>query len=272
MTEKMLCILLLLLSCSAMAMPLPRQSAVPGGIVILPLEYQGSTAPTVTYRDERVLVTGTSGQWQAVIGVPLSAKPGPQSIRIFDSDGSSHVKTFVIKDKQYRTQRLTIKDKRKVEPTAEDLQRIARERQRINAALEHWSDREPDTLVMTAPIDGIRTSSFGLRRIYNGQPRKPHSGMDIAAPQGTVIMAPAAGRVINIGSYFFNGNSVFLDHGEGLITMYNHMNTIDVQEGQEVRAGDRLGTVGSTGRVTGPHLHWGVSLNNARVDPALLLK
>ena len=273
MIDRLAALVMLLMLCAPLAaQPLPQQSAVPGGIVILPLDYEGSVAPEVIFKGQRVMVIRNHDRWQAVVGIPLSAKPGKLQIEIQADPDVKRTRTFTIRDKQYETQRLTIKDKRKVEPTAEDLQRIFRERKRIDAALTHWSDHTPETLLMTAPIEGIRTSSFGLRRFYNGQPRKPHSGIDIAAAKGTVIRAPAAGTVINTGSYFFNGNSVFIDHGEGLVTMYNHMDTIDVHEGQQVKAGERLGTVGETGRATGPHLHWGVSLNNARIDPGLLLK
>ena len=121
------------------------------------------------------------------------------------------------------------------------------------------------------PVHGRYSSPFGLRRFFNEQARKPHSGLDIAATQGTPIKAAASGTVINTGDYFFNGNTVFIDHGQGLITMYCHMHRIDVKESEYVTVADVIGTVGQSGRVTGAHLHWSVLLNQTMVDPTLLL-
>jgi murein DD-endopeptidase MepM/ murein hydrolase activator NlpD len=158
-----------------------------------------------------------------------------------------------------------------VNPTQTDLERIKREKSIISAAFRHWRETPVESLELALPVDGQLSSAFGLQRFFNKQPRKPHSGLDIAAPRGTPVHSPAPAVVINTGSYFFNGNSVFLDHGQGMITMYCHMDSITVEEGQQVTRGEVIGTVGMSGRVTGPHLHWSVSINNTRVDPGLFL-
>ncbi|WP_019683202.1 M23 family metallopeptidase, partial [Pseudomonas aeruginosa] len=129
----------------------------------------------------------------------------------------------------------------------------------------------PSNLMLDKPVDGPLSSPFGLRRFFNGEERNPHSGLDFAVPAGTPIKAPAAGKVILIGDYFFNGKTVFVDHGQGFISMFCHLSKIDVKLGQQVPRGGVLGKVGATGRATGPHMHWNVSLNDARVDPAIFI-
>ena len=256
---------LLLIPLPLLAASLPHSEAVPGGVAIVDLGPAREPAPVVRYGKQRVMVLASEGRWQAVVGIPLEAKAGEH--RLLEGDGTAQV--FGVHTKAYETQHLTIKDKRKVNPNQQDLTRIRSEKQRINAALKHWRDQAEVDGRFILPVQGRLSSPFGLRRYFNGQARKPHSGIDIAAPEGTPIRAPAAGRVIETGNYFFNGNTVFLDHGQGLVTMYCHMSRIGVKVGQNVGQGDIIGEVGMTGRVTGPHLHWGVSLNDARVDPAL---
>ncbi len=245
---------------------LPHTAAVPGGVVILDIGPASDPAPEVYYRKKRVMVVQNNGQWQAVVGISLTAKPGQHQIQI---KGQSTPLPFQVNAKQYPEQYLTIKNKRKVNPNKTDMKRIQSERGRINAALRHWEPQAEIETHFSLPLKGRFSSPFGLRRFFNKQPRKPHSGIDIAAPKGTPIHAPAAGKIIERGEFFFNGKSVFIEHGQGLVTLYAHMSRIDVEPGQRVSRGEIIGAVGQTGRATGPHLHWGVSLNNARVDPAL---
>ena len=256
---------------SASAVELPVAEPVPGGVAIVEIQAEGDAAPGVRYRDKPVMVISDRGRWLAIVGIPLSAQPGPQQITI-EQNGQTRQQTFKVAAKTYESQHITIKNRRKVNPNAEDLKRIRREKKEIVAALGHWqTELRARSLHLDLPVQGTLTSPFGLRRYFNEQPRKPHSGIDIAAPQGTPIKAPATGTVITTGNYFFNGNTVFIDHGQGLVTMYCHMDRIDVKPGQQVERGEVIGAIGMTGRVTGPHLHWSVSLNDARVDPALFV-
>lgn len=258
-----------LLTSPVFASDLPRESRVPGGIALIEVP-GGAQPPQVTFEGRRAAVIKRDDAWLAVVGIPLSTKPGRQVLKIKTDDGPLEV-SFEVTDKRYRTQHLTIKDQRQVEPLPEDLKRIAAEQERSNAALSRFTPVESPNFTLQAPVQGVRQDSFGFRRFFNGQPRNPHTGMDIAAPKGTPIHAPAAGTVVEAGNFFFNGNTLYIDHGHGLVTMYCHLDSIDVKVGDKVTAGQRIGKVGATGRVTGPHLHWGVALNRAMVDPALFI-
>lgn len=253
---------------------LPRASAVPGGVLLVdvgPLDASQPLAPVATLDGVRTMVVPQAGRWTAVVGVPLSqAAPATVELRVISRDGSSRTIGLDIAAKQYASQHLKVKPGQ-VNLSKEDLARTTAERERILAALATWSPEAPATLALRQPVPGPRSSSYGLRRFFNGEARNPHTGMDIAASTGTPIVAPADGRVIDTGDYFFNGNTVLIDHGQGLVTMYCHLSAIDVEAGQRVTAGETIGKVGATGRVTGPHLHWGVTLNRTAVDPALFL-
>ncbi len=215
----------------------------------------------------RALVIQDGSAWVAVIGIPLSAAPGGHQVIVRGSHGRQVI-DYGVGDKRYTSQSLKVAPGQ-VNLSAADLARVNSEKIRIEHALSRWSEPPPESLRLPQPVPGPRSSSFVSRRIFNGEARNPHSGMDIAAPAGTAVRVPIAGTVIDAGAFFFNGNAVFVDHGRGLISMYCHLSAIDVQPGQRVTAGTRIGAVGMTGRATGPHLHWGLILNRAWVDPGL---
>ncbi|WP_339459705.1 peptidoglycan DD-metalloendopeptidase family protein [Pseudomonas sp. EA_105y_Pfl2_R69] len=240
---------------------------VPGGVAVVDLG-TGETAPNVRYQNKPVLVIKEDQQrWIAIVGIPLSVKPGTQQISVNGSQALS----FQVGSKHYVEQRIAIKNQQQVNPNAKNLARIERELAEQTRAYQQFSPRQPSNLLFDKPVGGPLSSPFGLRRFFNGEERNPHSGLDFAANSGTPIKAPAAGKVILIGDYFFNGKTVFVDHGQGLISMFCHLSAIDVKVGAEIPRGGVLGKVGATGRATGPHLHWNVSLNDARVDPAIFI-
>jgi murein DD-endopeptidase MepM/ murein hydrolase activator NlpD len=253
----------------AQAIDLPKQRLSPGGVARVALG-ESAVAPKVVFGHAPVMVVKDAGQWVAVVGIPLAAQPGVATLAVQRGDEASTSIAFTVKPYRYAEQRLKVAPGQ-VDLSKDDLARYEREHVHLDAVAATFTDALPQTMLMPPPIPGPRSSSFGLRRVFNGQSRNPHSGMDIAAPVGTPIAAPLAGRVIDTGNYFFNGNTVWLDHGEGLLTMYCHLSAIGVKVGDEVAAGAPLGAVGATGRVTGPHLHWSISLNRAMVDPALFL-
>ena len=262
---------LALLPAAVRALDLPRENRVPGGIAIIDLGPSAEPPGTVLFNGFGAPVLRTDTGWVAVIGIPLDTAPGRRSADFRPRQGAARELEFTVADKRYEEQRLKVSNQRHVDPSKEDLERIDRERKRIDAALGHYAADRTPALAMRPPVSGRRSSSFGLRRFFNDQPRNPHTGMDIAAATGTPILSPAPGVVTDTGDYFFNGNTVFVDHGQGVVTMYCHLSRIDVKAGEEVATGARLGLVGATGRVTGPHLHWGVAVNRAMVDPALFL-
>ena len=220
------------------------------------------TAPAMVLRQD--------DHWLAVVGIPLGTAPGKLQVTVTRREAMPAIVDLAIKQKQYVVQKLSVAPGM-VDLSPSDLERVKRERPMLQAAFETFSETQPSTLRMQQPVPGTRSSSYGLRRVYNGQPRSPHTGMDIAAPQGTPVIAPAPGKVLLADGYFFGGNTVILDHGQGLVTMYGHLSAIDVRPGDIVETGRVIGKVGATGRATGPHLHWGVTLNQAMVDPALFL-
>ena len=267
-TAKLTC-LLLTLWIPTYSQAIPQQALVPGGIAILDIaDYTPKTE--ITFDGRKTTIFKHDNAWYALAGIPLRAKPGEYQFKIKKDDGLTLQTSVNVVEKKYKEQRLTIKNKRKVNPNKQDMERINKERARKRAAKMHWSSTYPD-IEFIWPVSGEISSIFGLRRFFNEQERNPHNGLDIAAPEGTDIKATADGTVIETGDFFFSGNMVYVDHGQGLISLYAHLSRIDVKPGDVLRRGDILGAVGQTGRVTGAHLHFAIIANGILVDPVYLL-
>ncbi|MCK4833344.1 MAG: peptidoglycan DD-metalloendopeptidase family protein [Gammaproteobacteria bacterium] len=254
---------------SHFANAMPEQALVPGGIALLALpDYKQDTK--VFFNDKRIAVFPYNNTWLAMAGIGLSDKPGDYLFSIRRADGLSLNTKVTVKHKKYDEQHLTIKNKRKVNPNARDNERIAAESKRKRKARKQYSETMPNVDFIW-PVSGRISSIFGLRRFFNEQERRPHSGLDIAAAEGTPIKAAANGTVIDTGDFFFSGNMIYLDHGQGIISLYAHLSAISVKPGDIVKQGDIIGKLGQTGRVTGPHLHFAVYANQTLIDPVFML-
>lgn len=251
---------------------LPVSSGVPGGIAVVPLCSTSvcATGPQAWLGEQPVLVTADHDAWYAVVGLALDTKPGLHELRV-RIGSETGLQEFAVNKKVYPVQRITLKDKSKVELSPADLARAEREIAAIKEFKHHWRAAQNTDLAFMLPAGGELGGRFGVRRFFNGEPRAPHSGLDVVVKLGTPIQASAQGTVLAVADYFFNGKTVFVDHGNGLISMYCHLDRIDVQAGEALSKGQQLGLAGMTGRASGPHLHWSVVLNGAMVDPELFI-
>jgi len=264
--------LLCLLAFPALAEALPKALSVPGGVALIRLGAvtTPSDAPRAWLGDQPVLVASENGQWTAVVGLALDLPVGPQELRVEDG-GRQRTLRFDVGTKKYPEQRIRLKDSGKVQLSPDDETRALGEIATIQTIKHHWRKADDTETRLVRPVEGRLASRFGLRRVFNGEPRAPHVGLDLAVPRGTAVKASAPGLVLAVGDYFFNGKTVFVDHGNGLISMYCHLDRIDVQVGDPVARGQVVGLSGMTGRASGPHLHWSVILNGVMVDPELFL-
>jgi murein DD-endopeptidase MepM/ murein hydrolase activator NlpD len=255
---------LLALGATALA---TEQSLRPGGIAVIEIGSTEASAPEASMDGKPLLVMQRGEKWVAVAGIPLDTEPGEMLISINGEEAVINVAEHA-----YREQRITVENKSFVDQDKEQLDRIWSERKIIDAVLSSFTESPVGGLSLAAPVPGTQSASFGYRRFFNDQPRSPHKGMDISAGNGEPIAASRSGVIAATGNYFFNGNTVLIDHGQGFVTLYCHMSKISIEEGQQVETGDVIGAVGSTGRVTGPHLHFGTYLNGTAVDPAFFLE
>lgn len=244
---------------------LPRESRVPGGVAVIALPEKSETAPQVIFNGARVWTVREGNDWKAIVGVPLSAKPGTQKLLV---DGREEA--FTLRDKKYPVQKLTL-NKAMVDPPQEVMARIERESKHLVGVRSTFSARADASANFVLPALGRLSSRYGVARVLNGQPRSPHAGLDVAIPTGTPITAPADGVVLDADDYYFCGKTLFIDHGNGLITMHCHLSEFVAKVGDPVKQGQRVGLSGATGRATGPHLHWSVYLNGVSVEPELFV-
>jgi hypothetical protein len=214
--------------------------------------------------------TGTS--FAGIVGIDMEDPPGLQelSVNVHTNAGTDHLSySILIIKEEYAVQHLTLpKDKVDLDPNT--LKRVQQEQKELTEAFHHISALPLWDGPFLEPVSGKVTGVFGSRRVINGQPRRPHSGEDIAAPQGTLVQAINKGAVVKTVNHFFSGKGVILDHGVGLFSMYFHLSEVDVKAGQVMQKGEALGKVGASGRATGPHLHWGIHLNGSRINPYAL--
>ncbi|MDE2197270.1 MAG: peptidoglycan DD-metalloendopeptidase family protein [Gammaproteobacteria bacterium] len=256
---------------AAAAASLPKDEPVPGGVVVIQLPDSGGTQPVVTRKDRRIMVVEHAGHWYAIAGIPLATPPGQHMLLFRDADSTARQIRFNVSPKVYPEQQLIIKNPQLVNPTPAQLRRIKREQSHLQGVLDSWVQQPAPQLGFLWPAAGPETSGFGLRRVLNGQPRSPHSGIDIGAPAGTAVRAPADAVVADLGDYYFCGKTLTLDLGQGLYSVYCHLSKITVKRGERVQQGQVVGAIGTTGRTTGPNLHWTVSLNGTPVDPHAFL-
>ncbi len=262
---------------AALTITLADRALQPGELVVVTIVSTGARAiDDVTVhtfgRDVPAFETD-DGTWRAIAGLDLDTKPGPATVDVTATvDGRSVQATrdCRILAKTFPTRRLRVAPDY-VNPPPDILARI----QRDAALLERtWAATSPTRLwngPFVRPVPQRANSAFGTRSIFNGEPRSPHSGADFLSPAGTPVHAPNAGRVLVAENLYFTGNTVVVDHGLGLLSLFAHLSRMDVEAGEMVTTGQVLGAVGSTGRVTGPHLHWTLRAGGARVDPLSLL-
>lgn len=254
----------------------PRHTPVNGGVAVLALPIGFDISTPVFYRNQPVWVGRISSDSKAapvaVVGFGLETE-GEQQIMQRVNGELQPLMTVTVAKRTYPEQRLRMKETKYVSPSKQQLERYSREAQEQQAAYRVYRDEAGTDVWPTFrwPLVGRLSSPFGLQRFFNDEPRAPHVGLDIAGPTGAAVVAPADAVVVLTGDFFFNGRTVILDHGRGLFSMLCHFSEIAVKQGDAIKAGDLVGKVGATGRATGPHLHWTVSLNDQRIDPSYLL-
>jgi murein DD-endopeptidase MepM/ murein hydrolase activator NlpD len=246
------------------------RSATPGELVVVTIKVDGTPSSVRVNAFRKVIPTyKTEDGWQALVGIDLDQRPGRYLVEVEAEVGSTVLRqsrALLVAPKKFPTRTLRV-NPAFVNPSPTELTRIRADQTFLAdvyarpAATRLWS------APFVRPVPGEANSSFGSRSVFNGEPRSPHGGTDFLSPSGTPIKSPNAGQVVCARDLYFTGNTVIIDHGLGLFSMLAHLSRLDVKEGDMVTPSQIVGLVGATGRVTGPHLHWALSANGARVDP-----
>jgi murein DD-endopeptidase MepM/ murein hydrolase activator NlpD len=255
---------------SAHADGLPRESRVPGGIALITVAPAAEPKPLVTRDGANVWTVKRGGSWIAVLGLPLSTAPGEHSISV-SRDGAAQSVPFTVQNKRYPVQHVTLKDNAMVDPPQEVMARIEAESAHLKSVRSNWRDTTTTHAAFTLPAIGRLSGRFGGSRVLNGKPRAPHAGLDVAIGTGTPVLAPGDGVILDIGDYYFCGKTMFIDHGNGLLSLFCHLSEHTAKVGDQVRKGQAVARSGATGRASGPHLHWSVYLNGVSVEPELFV-
>ena len=269
--------LALLLALSAPVLEISPAKPRQGQIVVVTLRSATPLSSARLFDGEREIPLEPSKEghvYRALLGIDFESDAGKREIRVSasgPSGESSVVKPFVVSSGKFPTQSLKVAPAY-VEPPPEEQARIAADREKVKRVYAAPDSPRRFDSAFRRPVVSPSAGSFGVRRVFNGQPRAPHDGVDLAAPQGEPVVAAAPAAVVLAEDLYFSGNTVILDHGAGLFTTYFHLSAIDVGVGDVVGAGQRIGAVGATGRATGPHLHWGARLHRSRVNPLDLLR
>ena len=250
---------------------LPRESRVPGGVALLRVADATEPRPAVSRDGVPVWVSRQATQWVAAVGLPLSLQPGEQQVEVRSTNGAARTITFTVKPKRYPVQHVTLRDQAMVEPPADVMARIERESAHLKVVRSQWRETAATDAAFVQPARGRLSGRFGGSRVLNGKPRAPHAGLDVAVMTGTAVLAPADGVILDIGDYYFCGKTMFIDHGNGLLSLFCHLSEWDARVGDSVRKGQAVARSGATGRASGPHLHWSVYLNGTSVEPELFL-
>ena len=276
MKTKVILLVLFITSCSNQAFNFnkiecdyPIHSPVPGGVINITILNEKLDSELIFVDGEKpYLCKSGNGNLNVIYPINLETKKDVLKVTYDDNE----LREVSILQKTFRESRITIANKDLVQAPSKYASRIEKE-YFIGLKLKNYSSQKiNNSFLMIRPIDqGIMSSEYGVRRFINNKPRNRHKGMDIASPKGTVIQSPLLGKVIFAGNFYYKGNIVYIDHGEGLISSYSHMDEILVQEGETISTGDKIGTVGETGRVTGPHLHWEVYFLGETLDPSIFI-